>query len=237
MSKTEPPFACACLEDGCLNSWTTPLTSPSSLFVATSWVLTRRDSYNIPTETGQTEPGKRLINWVWYYTMRDGGDEMKAVFTDIHGKTRSTTVPQGLVSPALWERQKARHLPLMPAALAEVVSATPRPFVTKIREAQCLCAPSFRDGRVVLVGDAYATWRPHMGMATEQAARHCLQTERVLAGGTAPRERDREARLYAGKYVLLNRGVGLFGMGWTWAFLKTLGAWLWLLVLEKVGMV
>ncbi|RYP60587.1 hypothetical protein DL770_009963 [Monosporascus sp. CRB-9-2] len=92
-------------------------------------------SYFIPTESGQVEPGKRLINWVWYYAVEEGCAEMTSIFTDVNGKRHPHTVPRGLVNPDVWAQQVARFLPQMIAPLAEVVTQTPKPFVTKIDRA------------------------------------------------------------------------------------------------------
>ena len=62
-------------------------------------------SYLIPTETGDVEPGKRLLNWVWYSVVPDGSPEMASIFTDVNGKLHLNTVPQGLVNPKLWADQ------------------------------------------------------------------------------------------------------------------------------------
>ena len=65
-------------------------------------------SYLIPTETGDVEPGKRLLNWVWYFIVPDGSPEMASIFTNFNGKVHPNTVPQGLVNPKLWADQVSR---------------------------------------------------------------------------------------------------------------------------------
>ncbi|KAM5466586.1 hypothetical protein McanCB56680_007263 [Microsporum canis] len=193
-------------------------------------------SYFIPTESGHVEPGKRLINWVWYYVVPDGSPEMDTIFTDIHGKVHPNTVPQGLVNPGVWASQVARYLPQMTAPLAEVISKTPNPFVTKVGEAQCF-SPSFYDGRVVLVGDAFTGFRSHLGMASEQAARHAVQMDKVWRGEMTMEQRDREAILYAKRFILLNRMVGWTGLGWVFALLTAVASYVWLAVEQSLGIV
>ncbi|KAK8112159.1 FAD binding domain protein [Apiospora kogelbergensis] len=191
-------------------------------------------SYHIPTENGRVKPGERLINWVWYYPISNGSAEMAAIFTDIHGAMHANTVPQGLVNPEIWKHQVNRYLDQMRPPLAEVVSKTSRPFVTKVGEAQCDGRPSFYDGRVVLVGDAFTGFRSHLGMASEQAARHCLQMEKVLRGDITQEQYDNEAMMYARKFILLNRCIGFTGLGWIWALYQTLMAYVWLIVAHKL---
>lgn len=180
------------------------------------------------------KPGERLVNWLWYYPVPDNSPEMRAIFTDVHGKVHPNTVSQGLVQPELWADMKSRFLSQMLAPLAEVVDKTPRPFVTKVCEAQCSQA-SFYDGRVVLVGDAFTALRSHLGMASEQAATHCVQMDEVWRGDVSHSQRDRGARLYAMKFLLLNRLVGFFGLEMMGAVIKTVAAYIWMMILLRLG--
>jgi hypothetical protein len=207
-----------------------PTTPPSYIGKPT---LTCTTSYFIPTETGHVEPGKRLLNWVWYFVVRDNSPEMASIFTDVNGKSHAYTVPHGLINPKLWADQIARYQPQMIAPLAEAVTSTARPFVTKVGEAQIRQA-SFFDSRLVVVGDAFTSLRSHMGMASEQAARHCWQMDRVWRGEITQQERDREAAMYAEKFLLLNRLIGLLGLGHVVDLLKTMWAILLLIVGRKI---
>ncbi|KAG6365508.1 hypothetical protein INS49_007119 [Diaporthe citri] len=193
-------------------------------------------SYRIPTEEGNLEPGKRLINWVWYFKVQDNTPDMAKIFTDVNGVVHHNTVPQGLVSPKIWADQKARYFDQFIEPLAEVVSKTQTPFVTKVGDAECRAA-SFYDGRVILVGDAFAAHSSHMGMASEQAARHCWQMDRVWRGDITQEQRDREATFYAKRYLLINRMIGLGGMEWFLTLLWTVFAYAWLMFLHQIGRV
>lgn len=192
-------------------------------------------SYFIPTESGRLDAGERLVNWVWYYDVADGSAEMNDIFTDIHGKLHSNTVPQGLVNPDVWSLQIARYKAQMIAPLAEIVSKTPRPFVTKVGEAQCMQS-TFYEGRLVLVGDSFTSFRSHRGMASEQAARHCWQMDRVWRGEITQEQRDREAVFYARRYILVNRLIGFAGLGHVLRLIETLWAYAWLMIIHRIGM-
>lgn len=191
-------------------------------------------SYLIPTETGHVEPGKRLLNWVWYFVVPDGSPEMASIFTDIEGRSHPNTVPQGLVNPKLWAAQVAGYQSQMITPLAEVVSKTPNPFGTKVSEAQVRQA-SFFDDRLLLVGDAFTAFRSHMGMASEQAARHCWQMDQVWRGEITQKQRDLEATTYAEKFVLMNRLIGLGGLGQVLAVVKVLWGLMLLSIKHKLG--
>jgi hypothetical protein len=195
-------------------------------------------SYTIPTETGHVEPGERLLNWVWYFSVTDGSPEMDDIFTDTNGKMHTSTLPQGLVKPDLWTRQKDRYLEQMIPPFAEIIDKTPQPFISKVTDLDGTDHPSsFFDGRLVLVGDAYNAFRSHLGMASEQAARHCWQMDRVWRGEITQEERDREATLYAKRFILLNRFIGLMGMELWLQLFRTVVSYIWLMVRHFLGFV
>ncbi|KAK3995854.1 hypothetical protein QBC44DRAFT_348069 [Cladorrhinum sp. PSN332] len=187
-------------------------------------------SYIIPTESGHVDPGKRLLNWVWYFPLADNSTEMRELFTDVNGQLQYSTVSQGQIKPQLWEAQKQRYLGKMIAPLAEIIDKTPRPFISKVSDLDGTdYQASFFDGRVVLVGDAYNAFRSHIGMASEQAARHCWQMDRVWRGEITQAQRDREAMIYAKRFILLNRVIGLTGMELWIQLTRTLFAYVWLM--------
>lgn len=163
---------------------------------------------------------------------------MAEIFTDINGRTQPSTVQQGLVKPDLWAGQKERYLSQMIPPLAEIIDKTPRPFISKVADLNGTDYPaSFFDGRLVLVGDAYNAFRSHLGMASEQAARHCWQMDRVWRGEITQKQRDREAARYAKKFILLNRVIGLSGMEFWFQLFKTVLSLVWLMVKQLVGLV
>ncbi|KAI0195005.1 FAD binding domain-containing protein [Astrocystis sublimbata] len=172
-------------------------------------------SYFIPTESGHIEP---------------------AIFTDVNGKLHPNTVPRGLVNPNVWVAQTARYLPQMTAPLADVISKTPKPFITKVGEAQCR-AGSFYDGHLMLIGDAFTGFRSHLGMASEQAARHCLAVEKVMNGHLSHEQYHQENVFYADRFILLNRCIGLFGMGWLSSLAWTILSYVWLMASYQLGLV
>lgn len=159
---------------------------------------------------------------------------MDAIFTDVNGKVHPNTVPQGLVNPDVWKAQLARWSSIMTSPLAELVSNTPKPFVTKVIEAQTTTA-SFYDGRLVLVGDAFTGFRSHLGWASEQAARHAVSLDKVWRGEITMKQRDEEAVLYAQRFIYLNRMMGFSGLGWMLSFLRNVLAYVWVMFRHYVA--
>ena len=130
----------------------------------------------------------------------------------------------GLVSPSLWSAQLASTVSQMPAHLATLVSTTrdESVFVTRVSDAVCERAV-YCGGRVVLVGDALATFRPHFAVATEQAARHCLGLGRVWEGGMGLREWEGQVVGYGRRMWMASRVLGAWGLGGWWEFWGVLG--------------
>lgn len=175
--------------------------------------------YIVPTDDGNFTPGQRLINLVWYCNMRDRSPELDETFTDINEKKHQKTVPRGLVRAEVWDRARRRARGKVAEPFAEVLEKVQRPFVTRIHDAFS-SASSFHDGHVVLVGDAFSSFRPHAATATEQAAFHSNTLEKVYTGEMTQEAWDREVLVYARRMILLNRLIGNFGRGALTPFLQ-----------------
>jgi hypothetical protein len=57
-------------------------------------------TYTIAGENGNTEPGSRLLNFVWYANFPDGSDELERIMTDKDGRRRRITIPPGMFDVA-----------------------------------------------------------------------------------------------------------------------------------------
>lgn len=113
-----------------------------------------------------------------------------------------------------WERQRALADEMLPPQFAELVHKTAKPFaqaVTDVISPGC----EFMDGKVVLLGDALAGFRPHTVASTSQAAFDAmLLADMVEAGGVggvgeaarAARERWRRETMALARF-LQRRGV------------------------------
>jgi 2-polyprenyl-6-methoxyphenol hydroxylase-like FAD-dependent oxidoreductase len=94
--------------------------------------------------------------------------------TDVNGKRHAITLPVGSMNPEVWSKQKAYASQVLPPQYAEAVNKTQQPFIQAITDVR---SPqnSFLDGRVLLVGDALAGFRPHTAASTGQAAFDALR--------------------------------------------------------------
>lgn len=101
--------------------------------------------------------------------------------TDNEGHRHRSTLPPGKIRPEIWAKQQALGEKVFAAPMKELVSKITNPFVTAIHDFEAREA-SFFDGKLLLVGNALALFRPHLALSTNEAATHCLLLERVLLG-------------------------------------------------------
>lgn len=160
--------------------------------------------YLIPGENGTTEPGHRLFNWVWYCNYKDGSDPLEELMTDVNGRRHAITLPVGTMNPDVWSKQKAYASEVLPPQYAEAVCKTEQPFIQAITD---VISPrnSFFDGKVLLVGDALAGFRPHTAASTSQAAFDALRIGEWFGGEIDKATYDRRVLEYA--KVLQEKGI------------------------------
>jgi hypothetical protein len=129
-------------------------------------------------------------------------------FTDIEGEKHSTTVPRGKVRPEIWGRVREDARTLISPALVELLDKTDMPFVSAIRDLDpskgFLC-----DGKLLLVGDAFALCRPHMGAAVNRAALQIQHLETVFQGESSLEDWETKSVEEAEK---VNKETIAFGM-------------------------
>jgi len=121
--------------------------------------------YPIPAHGGATEPGQRLLNFVWYRNYE--GVELDDLMTDRDGVRREVSLPPGAARPVHVNEMRAfAHANLAPP-IAEVVAHAVAPFAQAIFDVD---VPRMAFGRVCLIGDAAFVVRPHIAAGTAKAA-------------------------------------------------------------------
>jgi 2-polyprenyl-6-methoxyphenol hydroxylase-like FAD-dependent oxidoreductase len=126
-------------------------------------------TYTIAGLNGNTTPGHRLLNFVWYANFPAGKPEIEKIMTDKEGRRRHVTIPPGMISWDAWELLKAKAIDRLPPQMAEMAQKAKEPFVQAITD---VIAPKnlYMGDKVVLLGDALAGFRPHTVASTSQAA-------------------------------------------------------------------
>jgi 2-polyprenyl-6-methoxyphenol hydroxylase-like FAD-dependent oxidoreductase len=152
--------------------------------------------YLIPGKNGTLTEGERLFNWVWYCNYEDGSSELEDLMTDIHGKRHAITLPVGTMKPQVWEKQMAHAVDVLPPQYAEAVGKTKQPFVQAITD-NISPQNCFFGGKVLMVGDALAGFRPHTAASTSQAAHDALMLGEWMLGQIDHKEYENRVMDYA----------------------------------------
>ena len=162
--------------------------------------------YLIPGRNGTVELGQRLFNWVWYSNYEHGSAELEELMTDIHEKRHAITLPVGSMNPEVWSKQKVYASQVLPPQYAEAVNKTQQPFIQAITD---VISPqnSFLGGKVLLVGDALAGFRPHTAASTGQAAFDALRMGELFGGEIDRRTYDEKVLGFA--KMMQEKGVML----------------------------
>jgi 2,6-dihydroxypyridine 3-monooxygenase len=122
--------------------------------------------YPIPGLEGETAPGQRLFNFVWYRNYSTGG-QLEDLLTDISGVQREVSLPPGAVAPHHVAEMQTHAKAHLPAAIAELIVKTQQPFIQVVFD---LTIDQMAFGRTCLLGDAANLGRPHAAAGTAKAA-------------------------------------------------------------------
>lgn len=163
-------------------------------------------AYLIPGLNGTVEPGQRLINFVYYTNFPKGSTELNEILTDCNGSRHQITVPPGQVDPKAWKRQQDFARNNLPPQFAELVCKANKPFVQAVTDV-ISPANEFLNGKVVLIGDALAAFRPHTVASTSQAAFDAMIYADYVAGKVDRQEWKRQTMGYA--RFIQKRGVDM----------------------------
>jgi 2-polyprenyl-6-methoxyphenol hydroxylase-like FAD-dependent oxidoreductase len=166
-------------------------------------------AYLIPGEDGTLEPGQRLINFVYYTnfpskSLDEPSEELAELMTDIYGVRHRITMPPGKTDPKAWEKQRVIASERLPPQFAEIVRATKKPFIQAVTD---VVSPTneFCGGKVILLGDALAGFRPHTVASTSQAAFDAMILSDMLRGDIDRKEWKKQTMGYA--RTIQKRGV------------------------------
>ncbi|KAI0126843.1 monooxygenase [Xylariales sp. AK1849] len=163
-------------------------------------------AYLIPGKNGTVEPGERLINFVYYTNFPEGSLEQEQIMTDKNGQRRHTTMPPGMTDPEAWEKQRVIAKERLPPQFAEIVRGTKQPFVQAVTD---VISPQneYLNGKLVLIGDALAGFRPHTVASTSQAAFDAMIFADYIEGKVSRDQWKKETMGFA-RYIQ-KRGVNM----------------------------
>ena len=135
-------------------------------------------AYFVPSLGGSTAPGDRLVNWAAYVAVP--AEELPAFLTDRHGRRHAHSLPPGGMRPAEEDRLKALVRAHAPAYYADIVAASRETFAQPIYTVD---APSYRRGRICLLGDAGAVASPLVSSGVFKATTNAIELGAALRAG------------------------------------------------------
>lgn len=134
-------------------------------------------AFLIPALDGSLAPRTRRFNWIWYRNEADP-HALRGHLTDRAGVVHHASIHPGELSDASVSALRQLATEHLPAVFSQLVMATRGPFIQAIFDA---LSPDFVAGRVVLVGDAACTVRPHTASGTSKAAHDAVSLAQALA--------------------------------------------------------
>lgn len=137
--------------------------------------------YAIPDHDGDTTPGRRTINSVWYRNYPDDGDgfgSFTGLMTGSDGVRRSTTMPPGILRREYVDEMLSAAAATLSPPLREIVEKCPTPLVQAIYDLE---VPQMAFGRVVIMGDAAFGLRPHVAAGQAKACADAWALREAMA--------------------------------------------------------
>jgi 2-polyprenyl-6-methoxyphenol hydroxylase-like FAD-dependent oxidoreductase len=170
--------------------------------------------YPISGVDDELRAGHRRYNFGWYRVADSA--KLKHMCADDNGREYEFGVPPPLVRKDLIAQMRAEAENLLPPQYLDCLRHIDQPFFTPVYD---FCSPKLMFGRVVLVGDAASTPRPHMGFgvskagAEAQALAEALSNyhdiDRALAAYNAARQPLSERIVLHGRKLGMQLGVGI----------------------------
>jgi 2-polyprenyl-6-methoxyphenol hydroxylase-like FAD-dependent oxidoreductase len=132
--------------------------------------------YPIAGSDDELRAGHRRYNFAWYRVA--DAQKLKEMCVDDDGQQYEFSMPPPLVRKDLIAQMRTEGETLLPPQFLDCLHHIDQPFFTPIYD---FCSPSLVFGRVVLVGDAASTPRPHIGFGLSKAGAEAQALAEALA--------------------------------------------------------
>ena len=109
--------------------------------------------------------GERRINWIWYKPVPQ--KKLKEILLGKSGQQFEDGIPPNEIRQEIVDDLFKEAEEKLPPQLVELVKITKQPLIQPIFDLQSM---KMKNGRVVTIGDAAFTARPHVGMGVTKAA-------------------------------------------------------------------
>lgn len=175
-----------------------------------------------------------MFSYVWYCNCAEDSQDYAGLMTDSEGHRHRYFLPMGKMSEKSWNQQKTYAAKVLPVPFAELVEKTTRPFISSITD-EISPRASFYNGKVLLVGDALASFRPHVASSTNQAALDAQLLVKVMTGQMTLAAWEHHVLRYARITLLRSRVWGAYYQSGIWGLICTGLQYLLLMVAQWFG--
>ena len=131
--------------------------------------------YLVAGENDAIEEGRRWYNWGWY--RHATASSLRNHLTDRDGRYFENGIPHHLIRQSLiTDMQREASLYLAPQ-IQKLINLTKHPFLQGMFDVSC---EKLIHGRIILIGDAAFTARPHVGLGVSKAAEDASTLAKAL---------------------------------------------------------
>jgi 2-polyprenyl-6-methoxyphenol hydroxylase-like FAD-dependent oxidoreductase len=166
--------------------------------------------YAVPGPGHSVQPGRRQYNCVWYYPVPEEG--LRTLLTDDSGRYYPNGIPPVLLSARIRQEMIEKASQLLAPQFAEAVCRARLHFFQPIVDLEM---SRLVFGRVVIIGDAAFTARPHVAMGVPKGAGDALALVTAIKLGvreplSALRQFEAERLRIGGAIVARGRYLGSY---------------------------
>ena len=143
--------------------------------------------------------GERRINWIWYKPVPQM--LLKEILLGKSGQQFEDGIPPNEIRQEIVDDLFKEAEEKLPPQLVELVKITKQPLIQPIFDLQSM---KMKNGRVVTIGDAAFTARPHVGMGVTKAAIDAFTLSEYLEGNSNLDELDKweHSRLKESQFIV-----------------------------------
>jgi 2-polyprenyl-6-methoxyphenol hydroxylase-like FAD-dependent oxidoreductase len=134
--------------------------------------------YPVPGPAHSVAPGERQYNVVWYQPQREA--DLRDLMTDESGRHHANGIAPALIRSDVLERMRRTAHEVLAPQLATAIEHARLTFFQPIVDLE---SPRLVFGRVVVLGDAAFTARPHVAMGVPKGAGDALALADALRRG------------------------------------------------------
>ena len=143
--------------------------------------------------------GERRINWIWYKPVPQ--KKLKEILLGKSGQQFEDGIPPNEIREEIVNDLFKEAEEKLPPQLVELVKITKQPLIQPIFDLQSM---KMKNGRVVTIGDAAFTARPHVGMGVTKAAMDAFTLSEYLEDSSNLDELDKweHSRLKESQFIV-----------------------------------